>query len=115
MVTRLLLVVGLCLGLFAPPTAGMAEHCRDHGVAHHSDQGPPEHQGGHRAPVSTNGEHCPPVECLAATHCTVTQGMAPTSVMAAHAMVVTGILPEGVPFLAGRDLEPPTPPPNRHS
>jgi hypothetical protein len=67
-------------------------------------------------PAEHPGHHCPPVDCVVVMHCVTGTAELSTSVAVPAAVSMTSLLaPRASEPFRGRDLEPPTPPPNRVS
>ena len=120
MLTRILLLVSLLLGVVAPPHLGHAEHCGGPAgsMTAGTEMAMMDHTGPAPAPQvpvtpDHRHHHCPPVDCAMTVHC------APAHAAIASVGFVTPVLGTShfalgtSPAPAGRDLEPPTPPPNR--
>lgn len=116
MVTRLFLLAALLLGLVPPPIDGHARHCADRSVtaemgagAHHGHEGPIPPQ----VPAEEEADQCPPQDCAMAVHCTQALGDPETTRWSPLSPRTSHFAPRTASVLAGRRLEPPTPPPNR--
>lgn len=116
MVTRLLLLAAFVLGLIPPPTDGHAQHCADPGVA--AEMGSESHHGHGGSmptepPAEEGDDQCPPEDCAMVVHCAQALGDPETTRWSPNSPRTSHFAPRTASVLAGRHLEPPTPPPNR--
>ena len=120
MLTRILLLVSLLLGVVTPPQLGHAEHCGAPGdrMAAGQEMAMMDHTGHTPAPEvppapGHRHQHCPPVDCAMTVHCTPAHAAIASAVLLLPAARTRHHAIRTSPAHTGRDLEPPTPPPNK--